>query len=62
MVLVGCREGFALISCDLQRAALVDLALEGYTHDLLSPSIFALAGLNKQLAELEKKAQQKAFE
>ena len=41
---------------------MVDLALEGSTHDLPSPSISALASLNKQLAELEIKAQQKAFE
>ena len=61
ILFIGICEGLALISHDPQCTAKVDLALEGSTHDLPSPSISALAGLSKQLAKLEIKAQQKAF-
>ena len=62
VALVGRREGIALITKDLSKAALVDLALEGLPADLPPPSVSTLATLSKQFAELEVKQFQANFE
>ena len=47
VALVGRREGIALITKDLSKAALVDLALEGSSAGLPPPSVSTIATLFK---------------
>ena len=52
----------ALLSRDPERAVLIDVKLEGWASDLPTPSVSALSGLTKQLAESKVKTQQSGFE